>query len=193
MIINIRGPYPPQEGELFTYSLVKYSFAAVAALHIVDGLPRPGGKVGFPEGLTASGMSVADAGNVFTGGAVFKSKSSFVNHLSGSWSNDVRPQESVCGLLPKDLHQAICVVVALGPAVRRKRKLSNVVGDAVGLLRQHGALDDVADGVDVGEDCLESGVDGHPAPVVPLNPHLLQSQVVCVGTTSHADQQNIGL
>ena len=29
-----------------------------------------------PEGLTASGMSVADAGNVFTGGAVFKSKSS---------------------------------------------------------------------------------------------------------------------
>ena len=28
---------------------MKYSFAAVAALHVVDGLPRPGSKVCFPE------------------------------------------------------------------------------------------------------------------------------------------------
>ena len=94
---------------------------------------------------------MADTGNVFTGGAVFKSKSSlttimieivikplqvgsyFVNHLSGSWSNDVRPQESVCGLLPKDLHQAIRVVVALGPAVGDEGELAHVILDALGL------------------------------------------------------------
>merc|ERR1719180_266682 len=105
----------------------------VAALHVVDGLPGPGSKVGFPECLTASGVSVADTGNVFAGGAIFKSKSSFVNHLSSSWSNDVRPQKSVRGLLPKDLDQAVSVIVALGSAVGGKRELSNVVGDSVGL------------------------------------------------------------
>ena len=28
---------------------MKYIATAVAALHVVDGLPRPGSKVGFPE------------------------------------------------------------------------------------------------------------------------------------------------
>merc|ERR1719180_265905 len=210
----------------------------VAALHVVDGLSGPGSKVGFPECLTASGVSVADAGNVFAGGAVFKSKSSFVNHLSSSWSNNVRPQKSVSGLLPKDLDQTVSVIVALGSAVGGKGELSNIVGNSVGLqlllilanpghlgvgvdharhavvvdvnrtpnhsfaadnclvlglVREHGALDDVADGVDVGVDGLEAGVDGYPASVVPLDTNILQSQVVCVGTTANTDQQNIGI
>merc|ERR1719180_637530 len=210
----------------------------VAALHVVDGLSGPGSKVGFPECLTASGMSVANTGDVFAGGAVFESKSSFVNHLSSSWSNNVRPQKSVCGLLPKDLDQTISVIVALGSAVGGKGELSNVVGNSVGLqlllvlanpghlgvgvdhawhavvvdvnrtsdhslaadnglvfglVRKHGALDDVADGINVGVDCLEAGVNGHPAPVIPLNTNILQSQVVCVRTTSNTDQQNIGV
>merc|ERR1712172_78448 len=129
------------------------------------------------------------------------SKSSFVNHLSSSWSNNVRPQKSVRGLLSKNLDQTISVIVALGSAVGSKGELSNVVGDSVGLqlllvladpghlgvgvdhawdavvvdvnrtpdhslaadnglvlglVREHGALDDVADGVDVGVDGLES-------------------------------------
>merc|ERR1719180_796956 len=105
----------------------------VAALHVVDGLPRPGSKGSFPECLTASGVSVADTGNVFAGGAIFKSKSSFVNHLSSSWSNNVRPQKPVRGLLPKDLNQTVSVIVALGPAVGGKGELSNVVGNSVGL------------------------------------------------------------
>merc|ERR1719180_526187 len=105
----------------------------VAALHVVDCLPGPGSEVGFPEGLTASGVSVADTGDVFAGGAVFKSKSSFVNHLSSSWSNNMCPQKSVCGLLPENLDQTISVSVALGSAVGGKWELSNVVVDPVGL------------------------------------------------------------
>merc|ERR1719284_603881 len=166
------------------------------------------------------GVSVADTGDVFAGGTVFKSKSSFVNHLSSAGSNNVRAQKSVCCLLTEDLDQPVCVVVALGSAVRGKGELANVVGDALGLqlflvlahpghLRvsvdhtrntvvvnvhwasdhsltaddslvlglvcKHRSLDDVADGIDVGEDSLESGVNRHPASVVPLNANIFKT------------------
>merc|ERR1712004_783472 len=116
-----------------SFSQLRNVFAGVEDLHVVDGLARPGCEVRFPESFTARWMSVADTGDIFAGGAVFESKSGFVNHLSSAGSNNVRAQKSVCCLLTEDLDQPVCVVVALGPAVGGKGELANVVGDALGL------------------------------------------------------------
>jgi len=61
------------------------------------------------------------------------------------------------------------------------------------LVRQHGSVDAVADGVNIGHHSLESGVDGDPAAVILNNAHGLQTQTFGVGTTSNTDQQGVAL
>ena len=53
-------------------------------------------------------------------------------------------------------------------------------------MREHGPVDAVSDGVDVGDDRLEARVDGHAAAVVLLDADLLQTEVVGVRPPTHA-------
>merc|ERR1719370_449983 len=61
------------------------------------------------------------------------------------------------------------------------------------LVCKHRSLDDVADGIDVGEDSLESGVNRHPASVVPLDANIFKTQVVRVGAAANTDEQDVSL
>lgn len=63
----------------------------------------------------------------------------------------------------------------------------------LGLVRQHGALNAVTNGVDVGHIRLELVVGGDATSVVGLDAHVLQTQVHCVRSTADANQQRVAV
>lgn len=62
-----------------------------------------------------------------------------------------------------------------------------------GLVRQHGTLDDVTNGVDVGHGGAEVVVNGHATSFVELDADLLQAQVVGEGATTHGHEHDVAV
>ncbi len=62
-----------------------------------------------------------------------------------------------------------------------------------GLVRQHRARDDVADGVDAGDIGAEMLVDEHPAAIVFLHADRLETKPVGVWHTADSDQHDVGI
>ena len=71
-----------------------------------------------------------------------------------------------------------------------------VLGDrnalVFGLVGEHGAGDDVTDGVDAGEVGLEVGVDDDAAAFIELEAGFLSAEASRVGLTAHGDEDLIG-
>lgn len=77
----------------------------------VNSLARPGCQVGFSEGLAAGWVSVTYTGNILTAGSVLHCQGSLVDHLTGTWANNVGAKKAVSLLIPKNFYKAISFVV----------------------------------------------------------------------------------